>query len=349
MLLENFPSELILQIYTSCSSVQDVLNLSLTCRRMHHLLPSSKRISIFFSIMENEAGPILDMIQFLTINDSQPAHTIRQPPPSLSLLRQVVSVSRVAHTWEEFYPLFKWRDDYTERRALNTDERFRLRRAMYRLWLFSRAFHNPLYPRQSRLQAALVEEKSRLVRNWSTEEIAEIEDFRNVMRTVLQSTCDSNDMLHYELLPSYIRPSHYNINASTMLFHSSQHGHRTPEPGTQNARYVNHSISGHAWGTEMSQASQYYVLEDLMKLDPSEVMWVHENVRLDWHLQTHLQALGKGEWFENNGETFGQTIETVLSDRGEDIHDVHGRVAQQALGIVKRREDSLPSLRSDMQ
>jgi len=349
MLFENFPSELILHIYTSCGSVHDVLNLSLTCRRMHYLLPSSKRISILFSIMDNAAGPILDMIQFLTINSSQPAHTIRQPHPSLSLLQQVVSVSHVARTWEELYPLLKWRDDYTERRALNTCERFRLRRAMYRLWLFSRAFHNPLYPRQSRLQAALITEKSRLVRNWSTEEIAEIEDFRNVMRTVLQSACDSNDMLHYEFLPSYLRPCHQNTNASTILFHSSQDGHRTPETRTQNARYMNHPMSLNAWGSEMSQVGQYYVLEDLMKLDPEEVMWIHENVRLDCHLQTHLQTLGKGEWFENNGETFGQTIEKVLSDRGEDVHDVRKRIAQQALGIVKRREDSLPSLRSAMQ
>ena len=326
-LLDYFPSELILHIYSSCSSVGDVLNLSLTCRRLHHLLPSSQRLSILFSIMENEAGPIFDMVQFLTLNSSQPAHVPRQPSPSLALLRQVITVSRVAHKWEECYPQAKWQDDYTDRRALNTRERFRLRRAIYRLWLFSRAFHNPLHPRQSRLQAAFIEEKSRLVRNWSTEEITEIEDFRNIMRTVLRSTYDSDDKFPFELQASYFRQCPAQANVSTRMFHSS-HDSRT--------QYSNRSTLVHALGTEMSQLSQYYILEDLMKLDPGEAIWLHENATLDWQIQTCLQFLGKGEWFENNGETLGQTLEKILSDRGEDVHEIRERIAKGDLGIVKR-------------
>ncbi len=338
-LLEYFPSELILHIYYSCSSVEDVLNLSLTCRRLHHLLPSSQRLSILFSIMENEAGPIFDMVQFLTLNSSQPAHVPRQPSPSLALLQQVISVSRVAQKWEEYYPQAKWHDNYTERRALSTRERFRLRRAIYRLWLFSRAFHNPQYARQSRLHVTFIDERSRLVRNWSTEEIAEMEDFRNVMRTVLRSTSDRDDTLSFELLPSYLRPCHNPPSVSTRMFHGSYDTCEIPEPRILHTQYLGLSTFVHSWESETSQISQYYVLEDLMKLDPGEAMWLHDNTRLDWPIQACLQFLGKSEWFENNGETLGQTIEKVLSDRGEDIQEIREHIAKADLGVVKRWED----------
>ena len=338
-LLENFPSELILHIYSSCSSVEDVLNLSLTCRRLHHLLPTSQRLSILFSIMENEAGPIFDIVQFLTLNSSQPAHIPRQPSPSLALLQQVISVSRVARKWEEYYPQAKWQDNFTERRALNTKERFRLRRAIYRLWLFSRAFHNTLHTRQSRLQVTFIEERSRLVRNWSTEEIAEMEDFRNVMRIVLRSTYERDVKPQFELLPSFLRPHYNHPSVTTGMFHSSYDACEIPETRVLHTQYLSCSTLGYTCEPEMNQISQYYVLEDLMKLDPGEVMWLQENSSLDWPVQVCLQCLGKGEWFENNGETLGHTIQKVLSDRGEDVQEIRERIGKGDLGVVERWED----------
>lgn len=294
--------------------------------------------------MENEAGPIFDMAQFLTMNSSQPAHHIRQPPVSLAFLRQIISISRVAQKWENHYPQSRWQESYTDRRALSTIERFRLRRALYRFWLFSRAFHNPFHLRQFRLQAAAMEERSRLIRNWSTEEIAEIEDFRNIMRIVLQSICSIDDQAEYDIHSSYLRSCHYQVGAPSSIFHSTFSRPMHAATLLTNTLHSGMSTLANFCGSETGQIGQYYVLEDLMKLDPGEVMWLHENTRLNCHIPAHLESMGKGEWFQNNGETFSQTIERVLSDRGEDIQDIRSRIAQGDLGIVTSLKDSLHSI-----
>ena len=66
MCLTDLASELLLQIYRNCTSISDVVNLSLTCRRMHTLLPSTQRLSILFSAAEAEFGPLHDAIQLVT-------------------------------------------------------------------------------------------------------------------------------------------------------------------------------------------------------------------------------------------------------------------------------------------
>src|SRR5271156_5726764 len=97
VLLHEIPSELILSIYRSCTSIYDVLSLSLTCRRLHSLLPSSQKMSILFAAAEIEFGPLSDIIQLVTLNNSQAAHSIRDPPLSLALLQHVILTSKVAN------------------------------------------------------------------------------------------------------------------------------------------------------------------------------------------------------------------------------------------------------------
>merc|ERR1711974_587076 len=110
---------------------------------------SSRRLDNSASL-SREYGPLDDIVQIVTQNSSQPAHIQRDVPISDALLKQIVATGRVAQKYEEIYPLKKWKTDFASRRLLTSAERFNLRRALYRLWLFDSAFHNSSHVRFSR-------------------------------------------------------------------------------------------------------------------------------------------------------------------------------------------------------
>ena len=93
-----------------------------------------------------------------------------------------------------------------------------------------------------------------------------------------------------------------------------------------------HEPGAEGWGDEIPH---YYVVEDMLKLDPGQVMYLRENAPLKGMVQAFLQALGSGGWFENNGETFGQTLEWVARERGDVIEDLRDAVEEGELGIVR--------------
>lgn len=102
------------------------------------------------------------------------------------------------------------------------------------------------------------------------------------------------------------------------------------------------------WGDEISN---YYVVEDMLKLDPEQLLYLFESVAPDFrtassgtsYLNNHdcqsrvvgmveqagvVEAFvsGLGEWFENNGSTLAQTVEWVLEGRGEDFKELKQEV-----------------------
>ena len=42
-----------------------------------------------------------------------------------------------------------------------------------------------------------------------------------------------------------------------------------------------------------------------------------------------------GDWFEYNGETFGQTLELVVQDRGLEVEEFKEAILSKAVGVVK--------------
>lgn len=343
-LLTDLPAETLLGIYNSCSSVNDVLNLSQTCRRLHALLPSSQKLSVLLSVAEAQAGPIFDIVQLLTVNDVQAAHEIREPSMSYHLLRDILSVAQTAQEWQEIYPREKWDENYADRRLLNSEERYALRRAIYRLWLFSRAFHNCNYPRESRLHPPRITERCRLLRAWSTEELAEIEDFRGIMRSVLESALLGQEHLYWELEPTSGRfhrkpctfplASRSYLNSVTPLktaFHTSNDDRVSVNQRLHGMQVPGFGAGMYGW---VDDINRFYVLEDLMKLDPEQVLWLQENAYLHLQVPDQVGSMGE-EWFINNGETFAQTFEMVMADRGEDAQEIRERIARGDLGIAR--------------
>ncbi|KAI9814011.1 MAG: hypothetical protein M1827_003475 [Pycnora praestabilis] len=348
MNFEDLATELVLHIFRSCTTVFDVLNLSSTCHRFHKVLATSQRLPILAKAAEAQFGPLEDATQLVTHNASQPTQVIRDVPFSLALLKQIHEVGRVATKWEDIYPLKKWKHNFEDRRLLTDHERYRLRRALYRLWLYSRAFHNRQYPRETRILGSTMYQRAKLLHNWSTPELAEIEDVREVLRGVLQNhICPSNGTIQRKFHKRFPETDHqllFNIHLNypppPTAFQT--HFHTTHQVTSANKYYTKYQpsssssfeLGAEGWGDEIPH---YYVVEDMLKLDPGQILWLRENAPLKGQVECFVRALG--EWFENNGETFGQTLLWVVNQRGGEVEELREAIRYGELGVVREEEE----------
>ncbi|KAJ9642824.1 hypothetical protein H2199_004345 [Coniosporium tulheliwenetii] len=347
MLLEDLATEIVAHVFLSCTSISDVLALSSTCKRFRRIYTSSQRLPILQHAAEAQYGPLEDVIQLLTHNASQRAHIIRSVPFSLALLKQIVHTGRIAEKWSDIYPFKKWKHDFEHRRTLTSSERYRLRRALYRLWLYTCAFHNPAHPRSLRMNHLILHERAQLLHNWSTTELAEIADVHLVLREVIRSNvCPSNgtiarkfkkrypdhdgSQLLFNIHLNYPPPVSYNPFAApalSSLYHNSPAlADRFSYSKFQATAY--HEPGAEGWGDDISQ---YYVVEDMMKLDPEQILWLKENAPLKGQVEQYVKGLG--DWFENNGDTWGQTLVEVLGERGR-CWGGAGGIADGGMGVA---------------
>lgn len=356
---EYMATEVVTNVFTFCNSIDDVIALSSTCKRFRGIYNGTQKLRILQHAAEAQFGPLEDAVQLVTHNDSQPAHLLRTVGFSYALLGQLVHVGRISEKWSDIYPLKKWRDNFEDRQLLTHDERYRLRRALYRLWLYSRAFHNGQHTREHRMNPLMIHERAELLHNWSTEELAEIADVHAVLRDIVHSNvCPSNgtiarrfnkrhpDQKHQLLFnihlnyPPATAPfappptslSAYHSPPSLLFAHFHSSAMITNKYHTAYNRYAfnaSHDPGSEGWGDDIGH---YYVVEDMLKLDPEQILWLKENAPLKGMVEAFVK--GMGEWFENNGETWGQTLEWVLRERGEDVAGVYEGIADGELGIA---------------
>ncbi|KAJ6008855.1 hypothetical protein N7499_001099 [Penicillium canescens] len=360
MKVEHLATELLLQIFRSCDSVSDVFNLSASCRRLHRVFKSSNKQQILANVAETQFGPLNDIIQVVTQNDSQPAHQIRHVSMSDALLKQVIQIGLVAQKWETVFPFKKWKADYENRRSLTDQERLRVRRAVYRLWLYHSAFHSRAYDRHSRNIRHVVLERAQLLHNWSTQELAEIEDLRLVMSDVVQNhICPSNGTIQRKFRKRYPESNHqlsFNIHLNypppsntfssenqssfgkapgsslQQYFHVAHPSNFTDSPAKYRSRFRNdlsHDPGSEGWGDEIPH---YYIIQDMMKLDPGQILWLRDHALLKEQVEEYVCSLG--DWFRDNGETFGDTLEYVMNERGLDAGELRSAVLDRDMGIV---------------
>ena len=372
------PNEILLHILQSCNSIADVLALGACCQHLHSILQaSSNRLPTLFLAAEAEYGPLADAINLVTHNDSQPAHLPRPSPPlSFALLRQLISVGRTANSWADLYPFQKWRGPSSSlRRFLTDNERHLLRRAIYRTWLYSLAFHNQLYSRTARRSPPVIRQRALLLRSWPTSELAELLDFQSILRQMLSSIITpSNGTVirrHKQRNPddpfplvSVTHPAKYAIMhgnainatpqdrlaqcANTGVFHGSPTAEQL-QPFAASAKYTRthkelHGTTLEGWGDEISH---YYVLEDMFKLHPGQILYLYsaimEATQGSFHSGQSAKGLvesfvagieGAGSWFENNGETLGETVGFVVGERGGDAGEIRAMVEDGMAGIA---------------
>ena len=310
MQFSELANELVLQIFQSCTSVRDILALTSTSRHFHSLLSPIRQLPILYAAAENEYGPLSEVVQVITYNTSQPAHEKRTLPRTLHNLKSIVKIGKIAREWEGIYPGKKWKVNYEERRSLTAEECFRLRRAVYRLWLYSEAFHNEHHVRTARRLQSNVRQRAALLRNWTTAEIADIEDLRLTIRAVLEDeVCPSDAVVQHRFQPlgypkgyTVALPHIYDLHS--LLFYQYQ------LPRHRNATATNNAHIDQGWGDEISH---YYVVEDMMKLNPGQVIWLQQNAPFKNIVEAYKANCG--DWFQNNGDTFGETAHVVSKER----------------------------------
>ena len=70
----------------------------------------------------------------------------------------------------------------------------------------------------------------------------------------------------------------------------------------------------------------------MLKLDPGQILWLRDHALLKEQVEEYVWSLG--EWFRNNGETFGDTLEFVMNERGLEVGELRSAVAGRDMGIV---------------
>ncbi|KAF2457223.1 hypothetical protein BDY21DRAFT_345249, partial [Lineolata rhizophorae] len=208
--------------------------------------------------------------------------------------------------------------------------------------------------------------RAELLRNWSTAELADIADVHAVLRDVVHSNvCPSNGTIARKFRKRFPDPDGAAAVAASSQLLFNIHLNYPPEPGpgpvapassvfhnpNALANHYHATLPAHAvaaksraskfraspfhepgaegWGDDIPH---YYVVEDMMKLDPEQILWLKENAPRKVQVERYVRALG--DWFENNGETWGQTLEWVLDERGEDVADVLAAVAEGEAGVA---------------
>jgi hypothetical protein len=339
MHFDSLPTEIVTQVFLSLPSVDSALALSATCQHFRHVFYSSKRLLILTHAAEAEYGPLDDIVQIVTQNSSQPAHIHRDVPISDALLKQIIATGRVAQKYEEIYPFKKWKTDFASRRLLTTAERFNLRRALYRLWLFDSAFHNSSHVRFARSLPETMRERAALLHNFRSDELAEMLDMHMILRDVVaNNVCPSNGRIrqkfhkrfpdsnhqllfniHLNYPPSSFVPDsgYYNSSLASSKYHAKLTPSRFHEPGAE------------GWGDDIGH---YYVVEDMMKLDPGQILLLKEQFPMKSQVEAYTAALG--EWWGNNGETFSETLGFVVRQRGGDVQELKSAVEELEAGIV---------------
>ncbi|KAI9661387.1 MAG: hypothetical protein M1831_003120 [Alyxoria varia] len=353
---EYLPTELLSDILGSCPDIPSLLALASTCRTLHNAY-QRRKIVYLEQATESQYGPLQDAIQLVTQNPSQGAHARRTVPLSIPLIKDVMRVGLVAARWEDIYPSKHWHENYENRRLLRPDERRSLRRALYRLWLYDEAFHTPTHcSRYTRMSPENLHNRALLLHNWSNIELAEVADASAMLRQVLRANvCPSNGIIAAKFRKRFPDTNHqllFNVHLNypppnvplfspyTQSTITSQNPQASFE--TQYKHYAKyrptayHEPGCEGWGDD---TDHYFVLEDMLKLSPKQILELKEHAVTKLQVQSYVSQHG-GDWFHNNGQHFGQTMDFVLKERGVDAEDFANAMDDGLLGIAKDRTDT---------
>jgi hypothetical protein len=114
---------------------------------------------------------------------------------------------------------------------------------------------------------------------------------------------------------------YYNSSLASSKYHAKLTPSRFHEPGAE------------GWGDDIGH---YYVVEDMMKLDPGQILLLKEQFPMKSQVEAYTSALG--EWWSNNGETFSETLGFVIRQRGGDMQELKSAVEELEGGIVSAVE-----------
>lgn len=318
--LQGLPVELIQKIYNECSDIQSVANLSATSRRFRAAYIGSQKLLIIENVLENQFGPLHDAIQVVTYNDSQPVHMPRKPDMSMALAQQVAAIGYVAQKWEAIYPLLRWRVHTEHRRILRPHEGYRFRRAMYRMWLYSKAFHNSTYLELQRSLPRPCSGDCRTVfmRRFDDDEITEITELNDILHDMIHNDlCPSNAIIQQRYSQSF--PDQAPLYFGTYETYPAHCGMDMLIRKVVLKRDLPTDLVGEAWGTLELQEG---VVRDILKLEPDRLLHFKEKLANKAERVSYLALMP--ESFHQCPSTLRYAVEAVMSERDYWMGPNHG-------------------------
>ena len=318
--LPGLPIELIQKIYHECSDIQSVVNLSATSRRFRAAYIGSQKLLIIENVLENQFGPLHDAIQVVTYNDSQPAHVARKPDMSMALAQQIAAIGYVAQKWEAIYPLLRWRVHTEHRRTLRVHEAYRFRRALYRMWLYGKAFHNSTYLELQRTLPRPCSGDLRTVfmRRFDDDEITEITELNDILYDMIHNDlCPSNAIIQQRYSQSF--PGQAPLYFGTYETYPSHCGMDVLMRKVVLKRDLPTDLVGEAWGTLELQEG---VVRDILKLEPDQLLHFKEKLVNKAERVSYLALMP--ELFHQCPSTLRYAVEAVMSERDYWMGPNHG-------------------------
>jgi len=235
--LDFLPSETLAHILHCAADcgLPSLLALAGTSQRLHAIY-TVHQLPLLHLALDASYGPLEDVIQLVTHNASQPAHLIRAAPLSFALMNTIIDVGRIAKRWEDIYPFKKWQGaSSVHRRLLNAKERRSLRRAIYRIWLYSNAFHTPKFSRFTRRIPQIQILRAKLLYGWTVSDLAEIMDVYAILRKILaENVCPSNARVQKKV------EARYGEEFANSLFFGSQAISMVSQTQTNGSTYYQH-------------------------------------------------------------------------------------------------------------
>lgn len=275
--LTNLPMELIQKIYAECPDLQSVINLSATSRRLRAAYQSSQKLNILEKALERDFGPLYDAKQLVTYNGSQPAQHPRDPPMSMALVRELAAVGYLVKRWEGIYPILRWRTAFENRRLLYPHEAFRFRRAMYRLWLYGKAFHNPTFVglHYDEVRPGSRDRRLDFLRQFSDDALLELTELHDMLQTMVSDElCPSDATIHLlyrEQFPEHGMP-YFGCYETYPRFSSRYADLRYSMVAKVDSPS---QLITEAWGSFPAQQNS---VEEVMKLTPDQLLHCRENL-----------------------------------------------------------------------
>ena len=340
MALQELAPELLLRVFESLSSIFDIINLSLTCRYFSKIVPTSQRLTLFFDALDATDGPVQDIIQLLTQNNNQLLHVQRTPPLSFALLSQVSGVACVARRYVDLYPRYRWPEgDTIHRRCLDSVEARRLQRAVYRVWIYAKAFHQSSH-QITPTTSCVATDRLRLLRTWSNHELLELEDVRGLMEQLVATEICPTDGEVYSRVPEdaprfqlslqypHLRPISTSTSAHEDLFHYSRNSdHTIHSPTAQEIRFRH--MEG--WGTDLEN---YHVVQSMLKFSPAQILCLLDNAICRGDVERFIEQQAPDRCFFDSGSLLFQDWVTILQNRGIDVQRAREAVWNGNAGIL---------------
>ncbi|KAN0110079.1 hypothetical protein V8E51_006466 [Hyaloscypha variabilis] len=322
MSINDLSTELLQKIF-EYSELQDLLHLAQTSKRNYRAY-LGRRMPLLEHGLHNSYSPLPSLLKLTLANEPAPSRrpigtelrislllnriTSLPATPKLTLenMKRMVSYGKIADRWTELYPRLRWRFGSDNRRLLKSQEKERLRGAVYNHWIYTTLFHSRTftnYAPDPPSPVSLDDPRHRFLRTLSTVQQIQLSEYLAHIETLVE----------LDLYPSY----------SVVL---EQYPHSLPH----------RSLSKLGWG----EGSEYRrLVRDIMKLSPADLLHLYEHTSTKSERSDFLCA--QGVCFGDVPATLNYALSSITNERARLGFGVEGSKLRSQLRAIQ-----FPSLKS---